>query len=93
MLSDVDDKTLYLIASKMTPFRLGPGMDLCTEGDMADRLWVLLEGALAVLCYAVLCRAALRTHARCGWWKARAPGCSASRRPAHPCAVLRCALR
>lgn len=46
MLSDVDDKTLYLIASKMTPFRLGPGMDLCTEGDMADRLWVLLEGAL-----------------------------------------------
>lgn len=44
MLKDVDEKTLYLIASKMTPYRFGPGTDLCTEGDAADRLWVLLEG-------------------------------------------------
>ncbi len=44
MLQDVDDKTLYLIASKMTPHRFGPGTDLCVEGDAADRLWVLVEG-------------------------------------------------
>ncbi|GAB4817519.1 hypothetical protein N2152v2_004565 [Parachlorella kessleri] len=49
LLRDVDDKTLYLIASKMTPYRFGPGTDLCTEGDPADRLWVLLEGEVMAL--------------------------------------------
>lgn len=44
MLHDIDDNTLYLIASKMTPYRFGPGTDLCTEGDAANRLFILLEG-------------------------------------------------
>lgn len=44
MLSTLDDQELYLIASKMVPCRFGPGTDLCSEGDAADRLWFLLEG-------------------------------------------------
>lgn len=44
MLHDVDERTLYLLASKMVPYRLGPGTDLCSEGALASRLWILLEG-------------------------------------------------
>ena len=38
------ERTLYQVASRMTPYRYGPGHDLASEGDPADRLWVMLEG-------------------------------------------------
>ncbi|KAL4446679.1 hypothetical protein ABPG77_007923 [Micractinium sp. CCAP 211/92] len=49
LLRELDDKTLYLLASKMTPFRFGPGHDLVTEGDPADRFWILVEGEVIAL--------------------------------------------
>jgi hypothetical protein len=49
LLHEMDEKTLYLLASKMTPFRFTGGHDLVTEGDPADRFWILIEGEVVAL--------------------------------------------
>ncbi|KAI7843229.1 hypothetical protein COHA_003209 [Chlorella ohadii] len=49
LLQEMDEKTLYLLASKMTPFRFTGGHDLVTEGDPADRFWILIEGEVVAL--------------------------------------------
>ena len=49
LLSGLDSRTQYLVSSKMVPFRRGPGHDLASEGDAADRFWVLVEGEVVAL--------------------------------------------
>jgi len=45
----IDHKCLYLLASRMTPYRFGPGHELAAEGDAADRMWVLVDGEVLAL--------------------------------------------
>ncbi|KAK9809148.1 hypothetical protein WJX72_010205 [[Myrmecia] bisecta] len=51
LFRDLDAPTQLLLASKMQPVRVGAGHDVCNQGDVADRLWVLQEGQLLALYY------------------------------------------
>lgn len=33
-----------IVASKLVPVTLGVGQDICCQGDLADRMWILQEG-------------------------------------------------
>lgn len=43
-LKDLSDEKLHLLTGKMFPVKWGPGAEIAAEGDLADRLWVLMEG-------------------------------------------------
>lgn len=49
LLKDLDEQSLYLLASRMTPYKFGPGHELAGEGQPAERLWLLLEGEILAL--------------------------------------------
>jgi CRP-like cAMP-binding protein len=42
----LDRNTQKLIAANMTPLHLLPGHTLCQQGAVADRVWLLQEGAI-----------------------------------------------
>lgn len=44
LLRDISDEKLHLLTSKMQPVKWGPGVEVATQGDLADRMWVLMEG-------------------------------------------------
>jgi len=38
-----------IVASKLVPVTLGVGQDICCQGDLADRMWILQEGSMVAI--------------------------------------------
>ena len=45
VLQQLDKLSRQLLAAQMTPRMVAPGHDLCLQGDPADRMWLLQDGA------------------------------------------------
>eukprot|EP00192_Tetraselmis_astigmatica_P009484 CAMPEP_0117650336 /NCGR_PEP_ID=MMETSP0804-20121206/1485_1 /TAXON_ID=1074897 /ORGANISM="Tetraselmis astigmatica, Strain CCMP880" /LENGTH=819 /DNA_ID=CAMNT_0005456201 /DNA_START=188 /DNA_END=2647 /DNA_ORIENTATION=+ len=46
ILKDIDERALSFLASKLNPVMLSMGHNVCTQGDVADRLWILQSGVM-----------------------------------------------
>lgn len=45
-VQDLPEETLFMIAGRATPVKMAPGHEICSQGDPADCIWLLHEGAL-----------------------------------------------
>lgn len=44
VFSSLSPEERKIVASKLVPITLGVGQDVCSQGDFADRMWILQEG-------------------------------------------------
>lgn len=51
VLKDLSDDCLQLLASKLIPVVIGIGQDICRQGEIADRIWVLQSGISPILLF------------------------------------------
>lgn len=47
VLCNLDEQHQRGLVSKLVPISIRPGVDICQEGDDADSVWILQEGARA----------------------------------------------
>eukprot|EP01025_Chloroclados_australasicus_P003949 TRINITY_DN10941_c0_g4_i2.p1 TRINITY_DN10941_c0_g4~~TRINITY_DN10941_c0_g4_i2.p1 ORF type:complete len:478 (+),score=3.42 TRINITY_DN10941_c0_g4_i2:726-2159(+) len=48
VLQNIPDQVLKQFASRLQPINPAPGGDLCREGDLANCVWLLLDGVIGV---------------------------------------------
>jgi len=49
IFSDISDDVRNLLASKLVPVSLTIGQDVCDQGEVADRLWILEKGVMVAI--------------------------------------------
>jgi len=49
ILGDLQDDARELLGSKLVPLQVGIGQDICTQGEYADKLWVMQKGVMAAI--------------------------------------------